>query len=1085
MDLAARIRHRVRAPYAWTFFFLTTFMVFSSFFLEGKVLLSSTDNTFNHYPNLLFGHRMLRQGDFGLWNPLIFAGVDFSSSFHHHMLHPLNWPLLLLPERFVLHGVTVQCYLEISLLGLLAFRIIRRVQDDDLVALFIAIVAQLGGFTWFTTTTLIGTHLLFAAAASIYVIVSHADRRPVLNYLYLALCFFDILMMGHVAYISAFGLPVVAVFFWWTWPQSVLRPWRGLMPAAALAFVTAFCMSAVRLWPIMQGLMYEQSALGELVVNTGHKDVGYLALTGFIPELFGLNLGDAGIYTSALTITDRHTQFHNFLYYGIVPILLIWFAVLRGLGPRSFGLAAMFLVVALTPMNVLQPLTDIVNIVLFPMHHPIIGRTGGMFLLCAALVPILRSLQETGIEPEDWRLRWFLALVGIVLVTCLAMIVRVAEGKPEMVAGAVRLTLVAAKVLILAGLPACFIAVGRLKLTATTTARLTHVAAVLFGLTVLVVAAVALRRGYFWHTWITFRGFAYTVACGLWAVFSIWSVRRELLERPLVRWRHWLFIGSGIAALLLCLVPIHEYFGPREAEVLLISGALSIAKFVLLACVALEIVVLCGIMPGGRRQLLPLLGLLTFGELLGQTKLYEHVGTHPFVDVADLYPRRHHWDEAQPDWLASANCPDLLTNSPLRFAGAAVPGWTAGGSQVMMHATSSGARIAAGEQDGGTLFQDVTLPCSEEALTMGAWVRSSSAGPLKLMLNTCDQRRRRHWGTESRPYSGQGAWQWLTATVAHGQIHHARPHVAISGRGEFEVCGLSLVKGVASRAAPRPVGDVHVTEQLVRAEEGHPAFDVKSYRANKPTQVLRWQDSELMSNINMPYDVASYTGVDSDVKKGIVELIKAFDGHPPGWLHRGGILGKLTNPRLLDILGAKYDWDGYDLVVRPNALARLSLFQHFEVQTDHKAMLARLTQPDFDPAQSVVLNAEPGQAPGNARRFQAVGFESPDTSRVTAQLNLNHPGVLLFNDSYSKYWECTCNGQPVPVMTANGNFMAAALPAGLCHVVWEFRPVPVLRLFWLSVGTSTVLAGVAIGALFSRTKRIAAGVSLPSLRQAA
>ncbi len=128
MDLAARIRHAMRAPYAWTFFFLTTFIVFSSFFLEGKVLLSSTDQTYGHYPNILFGHRMLRQGDFGLWNPLIFAGVDFSGSFHHHMLHPLNWPLLLLPERFVLHGVTVQCYLEISLLGLLAFHIVRRVQ---------------------------------------------------------------------------------------------------------------------------------------------------------------------------------------------------------------------------------------------------------------------------------------------------------------------------------------------------------------------------------------------------------------------------------------------------------------------------------------------------------------------------------------------------------------------------------------------------------------------------------------------------------------------------------------------------------------------------------------------------------------------------------------------------------------------------------------------------------------------------------------------------------------------------------------------------------------------------------------------
>ena len=582
-----------------------------------------------------------------------------------------------------------------------------------------------------------------------------------------------------------------------------------------------------------------------------------------------------------------------------------------------------------------------------------------------------------------------------------------------------------------------------------------------------------MHQDYFWQTWITFRGFAYTSASGLWAVFSIWYVRRELLKLPQVRWQQWLFFGCGSVAMLICLVPIEERYGPREGEVVLMSGVLSMAKFVLLACVT----------AGDRRPYAESFqedaaataarcwACSLSGKLLGHTELYEHVGTHPFINVADLYPRRHHWDQARADWLASATCPHLLMNSTLQFEGPAVPSWTAGGSQVSMQATSSGVRIAAGKQDGGTLFQDVTLPNSEEALTMGAWVRSNSAGPLKLLLTTCDQQRRRHWGAESLPYSGHGDWEWLTTTVAHGQIHHARPHVSMAGSGEFEVCGLSLVKGVASRSAHRPAGDVHVTEQLVRAEEGYPAFDIKNYRVNKPTQVLRWMESELMSNINMPYDVATYTGVDSDVKKSILELIRAFDGHPPEWLHRGGILGKLTNPRLLDILGAKYDWDGHDLVVRPNALARLSFFEHFEVRADRQELLARLNQPDFDPSQSVVLNAEPGQASGKAARFEAVDFESHGTSRITAQLNLKHPGVLLFNDSYSKYWECTCNGRPIPVMMANGNFMAAALPAGPCEVVWEFRPVPVLRLFWLSVGTSLVLAGVAVWAVFSRKRK--------------
>ena len=199
------------------------------------------------------------------------------------MLHPLNWPLLLLPERLVLHGVSVQCYLELALIGIFAFRIIRRIENDSLIALFVALVPQLGGFAWFTATTLIGTHLLFAASAAIYVIISHTNRRPVLNYVYLALCFFDILMMGHIAYISAFGLPVVVVFFWWTWPQTSCAPWQGLMPAVALAFVTACCLSAVRIWPVMHGLMFEQTVVETLRVSPGSKDQGYFALAGFVP----------------------------------------------------------------------------------------------------------------------------------------------------------------------------------------------------------------------------------------------------------------------------------------------------------------------------------------------------------------------------------------------------------------------------------------------------------------------------------------------------------------------------------------------------------------------------------------------------------------------------------------------------------------------------------------------------------------------------------------------------------------------------------------------------------------------------------
>ncbi|HEY2250656.1 MAG TPA: DMT family transporter, partial [Planctomycetaceae bacterium] len=697
------------------------------------------------------------------------------------------------------------------------------------------------------------------------------------------------------------------------------------------------------------------------------------------PELFGSHHDDANIYTGALAIAGRHTQFHNVLYYGIVPILLVWLSILRGLGSRSFGLAATYLAVALTPMYLVQPLSDLVNITIYPVHHDIMCRTGAMFLLCAALVPILRSVRDTGIESDDWRLRWFLALVGIVLACCMAMIVRTSQTNSNLAGGHVKAVFLAVKVLILAGLPACFFAVGRLKLNSLTTARLTHGAIILFWIVVIVLGAVALSLGYFRHSWFTFRGFAYTAAAGLWAIFTICLARTRLSDQTPTRWQWRLLMGMGGAALLICLVPISEYHGPREVVVLMMSGAISMAKFVLLACVALEIVVLCGAAPAGRRQLLPLLGLLTLGELVAQTKLYGHVGTHPFINAADLYPRKTNWEREQADWLASANGPNFLTNSRLQAVGAAVPGWSKGGSQSTAQPTSSGVKIAAAAQDGVTLFQDVTLPAAVDALTMGAWVRSTSGVPVKLLLATSDRHRRRNDNVESPGYTGQGNWEWLTATVELEGTECARPHVAVWGIGEAEITGVSLVRGVALRATPRPAGEVHVTGALVRAEGGQFGFDInkydtKSYRVNRPTQVLRWRDSdvvpktnsEVLGNINMVYQVSTYAGLDSDVKKNLLTLINAFGGHPPDWNPRGGIHGTLTNPRLLDILGVKYDWDGQDLIVRPDALARMSLFENFEVLSDRNETLARLQQPDFNPAQSIVLDKQPPQTPGRA-----------------------------------------------------------------------------------------------------------------------
>jgi len=210
-------------------------------------------------------------------------------------------------------------------------------------------------------------------------------------------------------------------------------------------------------------------------------------------------------------------------------------------------------------------------------------------------------------------------------------------------------------------------------------------------------------------------------------------------------------------------------------------------------------------------------------------------------------------------------------------------------------------------------------------------------------------------------------------------------------------------------------------------------------------QVLRWQDSELLSNINMAYNVPTYAGVDSDVKKKYRRVSELpLTASPSKSLHRGGLFGTLTIRNCFDILGAKYDWDGHDLVTRPKRPVPTVLVSSTSKSVaDRKEMLARLTQPDFDPSHSIMLDAQPPQAAWQAKRFRAVGLriarlrppQHADQSETT--------GVLLFNDSYSRYWECTCNGEALPV---NDRPMATLwpwrCPRALARSRGNFAPFP-------------------------------------------
>jgi hypothetical protein len=1048
MQFVERIEALAAHKRSWLLFFATAAITFSPFLLRGHVIVSTTDSTYNHYPNILFGHRSLQEGDFGLWNPEIFCGFDFSSSFHHHMLHPRNWVLLLAPTKYVLHLLTLMMYLEVSLVGCFTFQIFRRYMDRPSSALFLAVVAQLCGFTWFTTATMIATHMLFASLAAIFVLVTMSERRPIANYVLLTLCFFDVLMIGHVAYIFAFSLPVIAVFLWQYGRPLVRRPWQAPIAPVLVAFASAVLLSLVRLVPILHGLVFEQIAVDRMAMFGTAPGAQYFVLTGFLPELFGVALHDSLAVGRHLGANGFHIQLNNLLYFGLAPSLLLWFGLLRGMGQRSFVFTLIWAAVATAPMLLVQLISDLLQVGVHPLGHVILYRVNGSFLFVVALAYCVRWLETNDCKLNDWKLPGAFVAGSFLLAFGITFWVRVAYDSRNQLGDSASHILWALRIAAVTAAGVGIWIAARVKFTELNVRRMTNAAIVAFAVVAAILGVIAKREGAF-ESWAIGQTFAFGLATAMWAVAVLFTVRGQdaASAQAFRRWLPSVLIGIS---LLILIVPWSYANGSRAALVIPLVSFLGMAKFVLLALVAVEIVVYCD-STRNRSLLIPLLCALTLGELLAHTKIYGHSGAVPFQKATALYAPRSFTSliSAASQGKQPVN---LLRNDTL-LGTPAPEGWNLGGASVSCDRDTQTGRFALVSQNGGaTAYQDLQIPPDAEAVSLGCWVRCDRPNQAMVDL-TCG-----HEGGPSVAHSGSGKWEWLSVTALRSpKVNQARPHLVCKDTGSAEFLGPMVSTKFVAVPQRTPDDPVEVTPALTLARSGEP--NLKWYRVNHPCAFVRFTDNETLSSVAMVYGVPSYSGSDSDVKRRLWDLLEFYDPTIQ-WGSRAGVIGLLTEPKLLDVLGARYDYDAstHQMLVRPTALARLSLFESFETIPDRKELLARLKQDDFNHQTTVLLEKQPEIEPSsNPAAFRPVDFQSISTSELKTCVELEKPAILLFNDSYSPYWRCECNGTELPIIPANCNFMAVALPAGHCEVELAFRPLPVYRLAKLSAGMACIV----------------------------
>lgn len=238
-------------------------------------------------------------------------------------------------------------------------------------------------------------------------------------------------------------------------------------------------------------------------------------------------------------------------------------------------------------------------------------------------------------------------------------------------------------------------------------------------------------------------------------------------------------------------------------------------------------------------------------------------------------------------------------------------------------------------------------------------------------------------------------------------------------------------------------------------------LDLKNYRVNFPHQLIPPQSAyfpeagkEELSNIPIVQKIPYYGGVDGQTPQKEVRFIETLSGAPPT---RIGIAANSTDDRFLQLVGCRYDFRTGKLEERPHALSRFMFFSNYEVKKEGEETLERLKDPSFNPAETLIVAEDP-RIPSSSGTSFSLPYTARRDDALELQLKTDKAGLLLFNDSFHSGWKAFIDGKAVPILRANFKFMSVALPTGVHHLEFRFRPN--------AVKNAAILAGLGLVLLF-------------------
>ena len=232
--------------------------------------------------------------------------------------------------------------------------------------------------------------------------------------------------------------------------------------------------------------------------------------------------------------------------------------------------------------------------------------------------------------------------------------------------------------------------------------------------------------------------------------------------------------------------------------------------------------------------------------------------------------------------------------------------------------------------------------------------------------------------------------------------------------------------------------------------------------------VIRRQRQSLLGYTNLLAGVSTVRTPAALASRGGRQIADSMDSASDPTLPAGAAGGRvLWTPFQPADMGSRRVDDFFRAPINPYR-PRLSYVAAWRIEADPSRAWSRAARAESDWSREVSLDREPDPAvkPGGKRSYVLARISRDLPESVAAEVDSDGGGILVLADLWYPGWKAAVDGQPRPILRADGWFRAVALPPGSHRVEFSYRPIS------FYAGSAISAAGlVGVAWLLLATKR--------------